>query len=336
MIRKILTFFITIFLLLLLGEGYFRYIGSLEIMQAVPDSEVYWFPKPNQKCRVLLMNGKWSPLITINSFGLRGQELRGGLEKNMLFLGDSITFGYGVKDNETIPSFLSFLLNNNSTEKIGVINAGIPGWGIFQMERFLAKNIHILKPIIVILIYTQGNEDRQPFEGQKLKDFFKKQTSLKSKIIDNSSFLSWIVNIWRLFKRKFYLVKTHIMKKGETLTERKSENLILKDTVRLQAIKRMCDENNIKFLLVRWLRDNRLLSLSETDLADFAKRENISLLFVGNPNFFNSYSSEELLIKGDWHPSPLAYKLAAQLIYNKLYDLGWLPTNKQNNYRIPR
>ncbi|MDB2334771.1 hypothetical protein N9V54_03120, partial [Planktomarina temperata] len=60
--------------------------------------------------------------VNVNSFGFRstldGEEFRNFLDGGIWFFGGSTTFGYGVRDDETIPSTLDKLLDEN------VVNLG--------------------------------------------------------------------------------------------------------------------------------------------------------------------------------------------------------------------
>ncbi|PIR50102.1 hypothetical protein COU79_01320 [Candidatus Peregrinibacteria bacterium CG10_big_fil_rev_8_21_14_0_10_54_7] len=99
--------------------------------------------------------------FTTNSRGLRGKEI--SLEKpentvRVLVVGDSISFGHGVNDNETYSYFLEQSLNKYLAEQEGapafeVINTAVPGNSPFQeyhdMKRGLAYN-----PDIIVLQIT--------------------------------------------------------------------------------------------------------------------------------------------------------------------------------------
>lgn len=84
--------------------------------------------------------------ITTNNMGFRGSEL--DLTKPIIaMLGDSITFGYGLEDTETIPARLQELLSDFS-----VINAAAPGYNLTQQTAVYQEKIAHLNPQILILI----------------------------------------------------------------------------------------------------------------------------------------------------------------------------------------
>jgi hypothetical protein len=78
---------------------------------------------PNYKTRHIGHTFEFDYEITTNSLGLRGKEINKNKEPGVyriLMLGDSSTFGWGVKDNESFPA----QLEANLKEKLKVKNKG--------------------------------------------------------------------------------------------------------------------------------------------------------------------------------------------------------------------
>jgi len=94
--------------------------------------------------------------IRINSFGFRGEEFSIKKDKNIIrivCMGDSCTFGFGIKWT-SYPDELQRLLGNNSKRKrYEVINAGVPDYSSFQGLRLLERRILRLKPDIITISY---------------------------------------------------------------------------------------------------------------------------------------------------------------------------------------
>jgi lysophospholipase L1-like esterase len=101
--------------------------------------------------------------MRINSYGFRGEEftkLPSADVVRFFVLGDSVVFGgNGVEDEGGIwPEALQRELNNLSTGKrVEIINAGVPGWGSFQVLWNFENRILDFKPQIV-LIYAMPGE----------------------------------------------------------------------------------------------------------------------------------------------------------------------------------
>ena len=85
-------------------------------------------------------------MVTTNSLGFRSQEL--DPEKPLIaVLGDSIAFGYGVDNNETIPALLQRLL-----PRYNVLNAGVPGYNLVQQRTTYREKLQKLHPASLFLM----------------------------------------------------------------------------------------------------------------------------------------------------------------------------------------
>lgn len=110
----------------------------------------------------------------INNVGARGEDvdlddLRN--KKSVIFLGDSYTFGWRLRDNETFSSYLADLIENESN----VINFGMGGFGLdhlianYNFNKLLFKEGDI---IIVTLIESNFYVPLNPYERDWKKEFF--------------------------------------------------------------------------------------------------------------------------------------------------------------------
>ncbi len=94
---------------------------------------------------------------TINSIGLRNEEIpaKEPNEFRILMLGDSVVFGLGVEDSETIPRVVERLANEQAGgRKIRVINMGVPSYNSEQELVQLQSLGLSLEPDAVVLLYT--------------------------------------------------------------------------------------------------------------------------------------------------------------------------------------
>ena len=69
-----------------------------------------------------LRKPEYDTLVSINSRGFRGPEVRDSGEPRMMIIGDSMTFGYGMDDSDAYPAILDTL-----STSVEVINGGLPG-----------------------------------------------------------------------------------------------------------------------------------------------------------------------------------------------------------------
>ena len=99
-----------------------------------PDRELFWSPIPGFRGEFL------DETVTINSVGLRGAEVtvpKPKTKRRILCFGDSITFGYGVSDDETYAFHLGQALNS---ARIEVVNAGVPATAVIRFCIFCAES----------------------------------------------------------------------------------------------------------------------------------------------------------------------------------------------------
>jgi len=85
--------------------------------------------------------------VTTNDAGFRSSEL--DIDKpTIAVLGDSMTFGYGVNDDETFPYSLGNLL-----PEYNILNAGVPGYNLEQERATYEQKIQQLDPKALILVF---------------------------------------------------------------------------------------------------------------------------------------------------------------------------------------
>jgi lysophospholipase L1-like esterase len=101
--------------------------------------------------------------IRNSSRGLRAQELpespkaRDALR--ILCVGDSVTFGFNVDQDDTYPERLQALLRERFPHRqVDVVNAGTPGWSIVQGLLFLEREGLAMRPDVVVVAF--GANDR--------------------------------------------------------------------------------------------------------------------------------------------------------------------------------
>lgn len=116
----------------------------------------------NHRCRMVNINGEYNTFATLNSRGYRNKEFsirKGRDTRRILILGDSMTFGWGVPDENTYPAVLENILNSEKGKRWEVINAGylgglsLDGYYIYLKEEGLS-----LSPDIIIAGFTVFND----------------------------------------------------------------------------------------------------------------------------------------------------------------------------------
>lgn len=99
--------------------------------------------------------------LSTDVFGFRLGHSRVNTQgNNILFLGDSVPFGWGVDDEETVPSHLALRFREIGTRALGVINAGVPSYTLKQaLERYRVEIAGRFAVNTVILqVYDPANQ----------------------------------------------------------------------------------------------------------------------------------------------------------------------------------
>lgn len=129
------------------------------------DSERFWKLVPN----VVMPDDAWPLFGRIsNGRGLREDhdvpfEKPAG-ETRILFVGDSWTFGYLVAHDETFPYLVEEELRRRLPDRgIECLNAGVPGYSLFQGWRFLETEGFDYDPDLVVVCF--GWNAATPWDG---------------------------------------------------------------------------------------------------------------------------------------------------------------------------
>jgi len=126
-----------------------------------PDLELFWSLRPGTEASVVnqVYEMKGEPVrwrIRINDDGHRGPaypDPQAGAEPVIAALGDSVTFGFRVNDEETFPAQLERYLQSHGRPRARVVNYGVPGYTSFQGRRLLARILAEHDPDIVLLAF---------------------------------------------------------------------------------------------------------------------------------------------------------------------------------------
>lgn len=92
--------------------------------------------------------------IRLNRYGLRGKEIEmpSSGKRRILFLGSSITLGWGVPEEETLTSRLEKMLRE-SGEQVEVLNAGIGNYSAVRYVELFFARLRDLKPTDIVIHY---------------------------------------------------------------------------------------------------------------------------------------------------------------------------------------
>jgi len=142
-----------------LTEGLLRYLGigqtGLETWHTRnlyrPDPDLIYSLHPN--ATETWSTEEFVEQVHTNAIGLRGGELLdSGARPRILILGDSQTFGHGVRNEAPYPRRLQTLFEARG-RAVEVINAGMQGYGSDQSYKLFATRLRGLEPDLVIFAH---------------------------------------------------------------------------------------------------------------------------------------------------------------------------------------
>ncbi|WP_104665999.1 SGNH/GDSL hydrolase family protein [Ensifer adhaerens] len=104
--------------------------------------------------------------VSINSIGLRNREVGPVADgtTRVVMLGDSLTFGWGVKEEDTPSRLLETVLNGGTTgaRNYEVINTGVGNYNTQMEVAYFMTNGFELKPDVVVLNYFINDAESTP------------------------------------------------------------------------------------------------------------------------------------------------------------------------------
>lgn len=123
------------------------------------DAELGWRLKPNA---VDVWGGE---PVRINAQGLRGPEralAKPAGTRRVLFLGDSVTFGFGIPDEaRTLPACAERELALALAAPVECINGGVDGYSTWQEHAFLRRTGLRYEPDVVVLAFVLNDVDER-------------------------------------------------------------------------------------------------------------------------------------------------------------------------------
>ena len=242
----------------------------------------YWLRfQPKSKCTLKSGTKAFNDkTITINSLALRSPEIsteKPSPTKRILFVGDSFTTGWTVKDNESFPIVTGNLLNDQiPNQKIEVVNAGSVAAGVDYYYLYLKNEGLKLNPDVIVIGFfidndiddlilsnwLESDENGLPIKAKSSYYFINYKNQLSSiqsplkdrySLIGKSAFLSLItdnfikinspiVNIERKKSKCLYLNLDLEECQPFILAKKKAKTLFL-------AMKKLADDQNTPMLV---------------------------------------------------------------------------------------
>ncbi len=144
--------------------NYFQWVSDPDVQAiSMPDQDT-WFGHDDP------ISGETKLPVRINRYSQRGADYpleKARSELRLIVLGDSLTFGQGVRDHETIPAYLAERYRPGYSEMHGgpaaartphVINAGVNGWSSWHYMRWTQSRIERFRPDLLVVGLFLGND----------------------------------------------------------------------------------------------------------------------------------------------------------------------------------
>lgn len=160
LLKNVAAFAIGLFLVLTVLEIFLRVASPQRLIpvMARPDALTEYRLRPNIDGFFSLPEFEHS--VRTNSIGLRGPEVapKAAGSFRILSLGDSFTFGWGVKEQDAYVRLVEKLLRERGSKQVSVLNAGTPGYGTANEVAYLETYGFALRPDLVTISVTKGDE----------------------------------------------------------------------------------------------------------------------------------------------------------------------------------
>ena len=239
--------------------------------------------------------------VRINSDGLRDREhlLIKGDRYRIIFLGDSITFGWGVEEKDSFKQILETEINKQYP--VEIINFGTGNYNTEQEVNFFLEKGLKYNPEKVVVFYFINDAEITP---KKSRSWFlhysyaicflrSRLNALMTDLISSQTFKEYYSNLYREDQEGWVRAKKAFVQ---------LKSICDKKQIRLQVIllPEMHDLHNYPFK-----KEHRLI-------ANFLQENKIEFLDLAP--FFSAYKDSKQLwvAKDDPHPNKIGHRLIAE------------------------
>ncbi|MCC7371253.1 MAG: SGNH/GDSL hydrolase family protein [Chloroflexi bacterium] len=298
------------------------YYSAPEAYRESSDPRVLFEPKPG------FVGFSEGVPVAINARGLRERELpleKPAGTKRVVFLGDSVTFGAGVRDDEPFPRLLEAAVNGAGGGPIQTVNTGVVGYNTIQELARLEQAGLPYGPDTVVLTFVVNDllETFSIFDHQY--DPVGVLAGVKVWLRRNSYLYRFVQNVyWRIGQelRRSREGPTEPLRKRDRLDERLAT---------LSQIVALSRANGASFLLVVY-PDNlgdpvspgpsgERLTVRE-ELERFAAREGVPMVDLSSAlGDVRDPRARQYRLREDPHPSPEGHRAIAEAVRAPLLDL---------------
>lgn len=284
-------------------------------LEFVADEDVLWRVRPRQTTYRLESNGRSYVFETIDSDGFRATLTPDATPNRIriLALGDSFTFGQGVADHETFCSQLETISGHN----LDVINAGVPGWGVFQEQMRLPRIIGAIRPDFVLVTFVEKDAYRQPFPSEEERRAFLRESRVKNAIRNASKSLTLLGRTVQKLQL-FYARKAVPNAQAEKTQEAEGPTDTFKrcleaDLARILSMRDISSAHGARLVIMLWPQATQNTDYFLETMTGFGRQHDIGIINLSDT--LAGVSRDQWTLPHDGHPNSLGHKLAARRLF---------------------
>lgn len=274
----------------------------------------------------------YTPGGKFNSIGLRDKEyslVKSNDTFRIIVLGDSISFGSHVKNNESFPEMLEFFLNNDSEKTIEVWNAGVIGYNSMQEYVFFKEVLINYDPDLIIQQFYI-NDYNSPMNtyvpimhSEEINQYCVYEATPNSLNLKKEThrFLSKHSFPYKYIMMTIYSTKQKISPKDFPNTSFKNEYGLKQVKENRNALIKtinLSKKNNLTYMLFHIPFIDKKAERDAWVVEIIGSRPDI--YFLDLTNLFKSFSKEEILVDKFGHFNVKGNTIVAKEIYNYLME----------------
>lgn len=297
---------------------------------------------PNRETSVI--QPEYRVTVRTNSEGFRGEELppKNDTTLRIVCLGDWLTFGEGVENSQTYPALLEAALRRSHPERdIQVVNAGTPQYGSLDELVYFKSFAARLEPDIVIAEFYAGDDFEQARVAAGDREEIQDDRLIQKYTFSTSTGPRWLV-VLNWLKHRSHVVNWaseragNVSMRANLLSELEQASSAHFSDAEAQLAKAQLAE----IQAVGAMQGARTLFLFAPEKMQVLSREKAPVRAAGvvmavaqetgagfldlTPMLVEHADPASLYLAwiGTWRPE--TYRLAAQLVAQKLAALGWI------------
>lgn len=258
--------------------------------------------------------------VSINSYGFRDYEFEVEKPRGMyriIAVGDSWTFGEGVRLEDTYPKKLEKKLNQYSLHRklFEVLNTGVQGYNTVEEAVLLRHRILPLKPDLIIVGFTEANDPEiisfEPFILEKtlgrtcflLKvPFLRYLGELFARMVNSFRYTDYIRQIYQPDGWPWHACKRALKEIRDTCKEHHIRVVVALFPILIHTEEYRPQREQLKMAL-------RDLEMPFVEMFPFL--QDIPLKRMCAPDTYG-------------HPSPVVYERFSEVLYQYIKDMGIL------------